>query len=610
MLYFTSIYGIIEPLIKEKVFQTSDAEVITISPRAEGKKLYSCNKRVVGLNGGVNMFLDDLFASRYSHHTKNSAHIRSPSYKNKKEGKTMNIKRTLAFLLCISIMVGLMPMYAFATTPTDESEPPAETIDAALEETNTLGEVGGYLSGNMLNTASLYRDRKFTQSRGFGFAAENGNNLIDRLHGVNATVVGDNNAANGPDRLIVNRKGNTLIQTKYHHTASASVADAFDLQTGLYRYMDSNGKPMQLEVPKDQFDEAVKLMRAKIENGKVPGVTNPEDASKIVRKGHLNFQQAKNIAKAGNIDSLKYDAANGIVSASCAAGISFVIDYVCCVMNGMESEDALKNAGLNGIKTGGVVFATYVISSQLAKTGMAQSFSNALVPTAEAILKTFGDDVGKAILQGAGIQTAGKVTAKQVSNALARELVVDGVLVIILTGADVVDLFRGRISKEEVLKNLTVTIISVAVGAAGGYGGALAGNLIAPGAGGVIGSVAGAILAGGLSALGAEALIAPFYESDAEEMFNIISEEFTILCGEYLIDEEEGSRIAESLKGVLVGDVLKDMYASENRNQFARELIEPLFVNETVQRSAIVVPTTEELRYHIKQMLQGIVFIH
>ena len=125
-----------------------------------------------------------------------------------------------------------------------------------------------------------------------------------------------------------------------------------------------------------------------------------------------------------------------------------------------------------------------------------------------------------------------------------------------------------------------------------------------------IGGTGGSILAGGLSALGAEALIAPFYESDAEEMFNIISEEFTILCGDYLINEEEGSRIAEALKGVLVGDVLKDMYASENRNQFARELIEPLFVNETAQRSVIVVPTTEEIRYQMKQMLQGIVFIH
>lgn len=522
----------------------------------------------------------------------------------------MNTKRTIALLLCISIMVSLIPMNAFATASTEETEPPAETIDAALEQTNSLGEVGGYLAGNMLNANSLYKDRKFTWHTGFAFAAENGNNLIDRLHGVNAIVVGDNNALNGPDRLIVNRKGNTQIQTKYHHTASASVRDAFDPQTGLYRYIDGDGKPMQLEVPKEQYDEVVDLMRQKITDNKIPGVTNPDDAKDIVRAGHLTFEQAKNIAKAGNIDSLKYDVSNGIVSASCAAGISFVIDYVCCVMNGLESEDALKNAGLNGIKTGTVVFATYVISSQLAKTGMAQSLSNALVPTADAILKTFGDDVGKAILQGAGIQTAGKVTAKQVSNALARELMVDGVLVIILTGADVVDLFRGRISKEEVLKNLTVTIISIAVGAAGGYGGALAGNLIAPGAGGVIGSVGGSILAGGLSALGAEALIAPFYESDAEEMFNIISEEFTILCGDYLINEEEGSRTAEALKGVLVGDVLKDMYASENRNQFARELIEPLFVNETAQRSVIVVPTTEEIRYQMKQMLQGIVFIH
>ena len=78
----------------------------------------------------------------------------------------------------------------------------------------------------------------------------------------------------------------------------------------------------------------------------------------------------------------------------------------------------------------------------------------------------------------------------------------------------------------------------------------------------MIGMAVGAMLAGGLSAWGAEALIAPYYESDAEEMFNIISEEFTILCGDYLINEEEGIRITEALKGKLVGDVLKYMYAS------------------------------------------------
>ena len=172
------------------------------------------------------------------------------------------------------------------------------------------------------------------------------------------------------------------------------------------------------------------------------------------------------------------------------------------------------------------------------------------------------------------------------------------------------DLFQGRISKEEVLKNLTVTIVSLAVGTAGGYGGAALGSLIAPGLGTTIGAILGSVAAGSLSAWAAEALIAPYYESDAEEMFNIISEQFTILCSDYLISEEEANRIVDALKGELVGDVLKDMYASEDRNQFARNLLEPLFVAEAEQRPIIVTPSEEEIRYGMKEELQGIVFIH
>ena len=134
--------------------------------------------------------------------------------------------------------------------------------------------------------------------------------------------------------------------------------------------------------------------------------------------------------------------------------------------------------------------------------------------------------------------------------------------------------------------------------------------LIAPGAGTAIGAAVGSILAGGLSAWAAEALIAPYYESDAEEMFKIISEEFTTLCEDYLISETEGIHIADALKNKLVGDVLKDMYASENRQQFARDLLEPLFVEETAKRPPIVMPTEEELRYGMKSTLQGVVFIH
>lgn len=517
------------------------------------------------------------------------------------------MKKLISLLLCISTLFGVAPIKAIATEDNDIINENSITEIEEFEQTNTIGEIGGYLSGNAITAANLFAERTFTYAGGTGFAAERGNNLIDVFKGLNASVVGDDNAANGPDRKIINRDGSiTWIQDKYFSTASQSVDDAFDDITDLYRYLDGNGNPMKLEVPADQYDDAVKLMQDKIKNGKVPGISDPDEASNLVRKGNLTYKQAKNLAKAGTVESLTYDAANGVITAGCAAGISFVIDFTCCMLNGAKVEDTLKNAGLNGLKTGGVVFATYVISSQLAKTGATKAF----VPTAEAIAKALGDEVCEAILLKTGVQTAGKNATKAAAQVIAKELVADCVLVIVLTGVDVAELLQGRISKEELLKNLTVTIFSIAVGAAGGYGGAALGTLIAPGLGTTIGGIVGSVLAGGLSAVGAEALIAPFYESDAEEMFVIISDEFTQLCSEYLINEDEGTRLADGLSSVLIGDTLKDMYASENRSEFARNLIEPLFIEEVKNRPRILTPSEEELRYEMITALDGIIFIH
>ena len=72
----------------------------------------------------------------------------------------------------------------------------------------------------------------------------------------------------------------------------------------------------------------------------------------------------------------------------------------------------------------------------------------------------------------------------------------------------------------------------------------------------------------------------------------------------------QANRIVDALKGELVGDVLKDMYASEDRNLFARDLLEPLFISEAEQRTIIITPTEDEIRYGMKDELKGIVFIH
>lgn len=510
-------------------------------------------------------------------------------------------KKLISLILCICLILTNGSICSIAKE--------TGTIENA-EQTNSIGELGGYLSSNVMMSKQFYTERRFTELyHGHCFAAERGNNLIDAVKGNLTKVVGDNNLKNGPDRMIINRNGSiTWIQDKYYSTAYESLKAAFDDTTGLYRYVDGDGKPMKLEVPSDQYDDVVLKMRDKIRNGNLKncGITDPDEAVNIVKKGGLSFQQAKNLTKAGNIDSLKYDAANGVITSTCAAGIGFAIDYTCCVLNGVDSKTAIKNAGMNGLKTGGVVFATYVISSQLAKTGL----PNALAPTAEAIAKSLGKDVCEAILVRNGVSTAGKDVVKNAAQIISKELIVDGVLIVVLTGVDVVELFRGRISKEELLKNLSVSIIGVAAGTAGGYGGAALGSLIAPGAGTAIGGILGSLLAGTISTVAAEALISPFYESDAEEMFAIISDEFLVLCNDYLINEKEASVLTNKLKSALAGDTIKDMYATEDRNKFAKDLLEPLFEEQVKNRTLIAMPTEEAMRLEMKNALQGVVFVH
>ena len=45
-------------------------------------------------------------------------------------------------------------------------------------------------------------------------------------------------------------------------------------------------------------------MEEKIKNGQVKGVSDPNEAKNIVKKGHFTYAQAKNIAKAGTVESL------------------------------------------------------------------------------------------------------------------------------------------------------------------------------------------------------------------------------------------------------------------------------------------------------------------
>ena len=128
---------------------------------------------------------------------------------------------------------------------------------------------------------------------------------------------------------------------------------------------------MQLEVPSDQYEEAIRIMEEKIRKGQVPGCKNPKDASKIIRKGNITLKQAVNIAKAGTIDSLIFDAAHGAVIGLSAAGISSTIILARALWNGEDLDTAIDMAMYSGIQAGGITFVTSVITSQVTKPELA-----------------------------------------------------------------------------------------------------------------------------------------------------------------------------------------------------------------------------------------------
>lgn len=129
---------------------------------------------------------------------------------------------------------------------------------------------------------------------GHGEMVEEANTMLDNYHGIKAKVVGRDNAKNGADRLV----DGIFVQTKYYGSARGSLEACFDPTTGSYRYM-NDGVPMQLEVPKDQYQRVLEGFKKKIADGKVPGVTDPNEASNIVREGRLTYQQAVNLTKPG-----------------------------------------------------------------------------------------------------------------------------------------------------------------------------------------------------------------------------------------------------------------------------------------------------------------------
>ncbi|WPP45137.1 hypothetical protein [Pseudomonas sp. AN-1] len=457
-----------------------------------------------------------------------------------------------------------------------------------------LGSHSGTAAGAIGSAENFAENVILNAERGHGFAAEKANHLYDKMRLQDAKIVGHDNQKNGADRLV----DGVYIQTKYCRTGSKCVSEAFD-ESG-YRYWNTNGTPMQLEVPSDKYEDAIKAMEERIKKGQIKGINDPSKAREIVRKGSFTYEQARNIARFGTIESLTYDAVNGIKLSGTAMGISSAISFAVRIWSGEEWEVALKSACYDGLKTGGIAWISSIITAQAGRTGIEQSLRG----TTDWIVKQVGHKASAWIANGvrSGNNIYGAAASNYVSKLLRGNIVTGAITTLVISSVDFARLFNGKISGAQAFKNVTKTAAGVAGGTGGWMGGAAAGAALGsaiPGIGTAIGGVVGGIiggLAGGATATKATSLLLDeFIEDDANKMLEIVKSVFGELAFDYLLSQNEAEKVIEKFKKIDIPDFLREMHASKNRKEFTAQKFTPWIEEEVKKREKVKLPSEKAI---------------
>lgn len=401
---------------------------------------------------------------------------------------------------------------------------------------------------------------KYHTRGGTGFAAEDANNLADRLRGKDAQVVGQSNALHGADRLV----DGVRVQSKYYRTPAETVRSAFD-PNGTYRYAGQ-----VLEVPKEQYDQCVALMRERIGRGQVPGHTDPADAELLVKKGTVTYKQARNIARAGNIDSVRFDVQTGAAVSSGVFGLSFAINYWQGRRHGLSGSDAIRTAFREALCVGAATLVTHVVGAQLLRTRAAAWGTVAVRPGVRAAARTA---LGKEVVEGIATASLGKAVhgaaaVNHVSKLLRSNAVTGGVMAAVACAPDFYRAaFDESISWKQFTKNSMVNVAGVAGGVAGWMGGAAAGAaigsvvpVVGTAVGGVVGGLLGSLGGGAAAGKLTQSVADGMVEDDADALLKVLEKELQKLSQEYMLDKPEIKQVLAEVRATADANWLRRMY--------------------------------------------------
>lgn len=444
---------------------------------------------------------------------------------------------------------------------------------------------------------------------GHGELAEEANNIIDKLQGHNAEILGRDNAKNGADRKV----DGVFIQTKYHKTARSSLESCFDPNTHQYRYYSENGQPMQLEVPKDQYQQALRNFEEKIRQGKVPGVNDPNEAKSIVREGKLTYEQAVNLTKPGTLESVVYDAATGVVTCTFAFGLSFLAASHMSYRKTSDIGSEVQSGLAAGVQVFGLAFAQHMITSQLSRTGL----SNILMKPSQTIVGKLGYKTSATIVNGLRALTgktaiSGAAATKQLAKMLRGNSVTSAVTLVVFSVPETYNLIQGKATGSQYMQNITSSAASVVGGLAGAAAAGAAaakvagtvGTALAPGVGTAIG-IAGGMVGGMASAAVADAVGKVFYEGDGVSFGRYFNAIVSCMTVEYMLDSSEMDKLIAMLDDVESTEfktLFEKTLPAKNQEEKVRDFLTPKFEEITSRRKRFAAPTNDQIAEALKEL--------
>lgn len=398
-------------------------------------------------------------------------------------------------------------------------------------------------------------------ARGHGYAAEYANNALDRITGKNVKNVAQElengkQIKHGADKII----NSVEIQTKYYKTAEESIGAAFVHKKAIY--IDKHGNMMQIEVPRDQYQKALKLMQKRIDSGQVTGAQTGDSAEKYLKKGWFTYEQSHNIAKAGTIEGIGVDMLNGSITSMYSTSFSGIMVFAAEIWNGKSPKDAVHSSFEVTYKIFGKSIFLYTMTMQLSRKEFANLFTKNF--TKDMLSKGFegiqnpiyfiADKLANSINKSVWMSNIG---LKSVS---ARGIISNTIMGLVTFAPDISRALSGKISKKQLLKNSSVSSSAII--------GSTVGQAIIPI------PVFGSILGGTLTTIITKKLLDNLVEDDAKKMFQILKEEFLDVIFMSRLSQAELLTIKEKTISTQNLSVhLQNMYQSKVPLEFARAWI-------------------------------------